>query len=148
VIVDYLMESNWPGDPERDEALYEAIHTTLGLSSFCAVLAEQCSAETDERTATTIRVVRKCAHVCQATMVTLARWETGDLDALRGAVDDCVIACEEAIREFDRYLPEMNPIKHGGAMSYDTMFCMRKTREVSLDCKAACERFLQVWFGT
>ena len=75
MIVEALMESPWRGDPERDEALHEAIHATLGLWGFCEVLADQCSTETDERMATTTRVVRHCAKVCETAIVELANWE-------------------------------------------------------------------------
>jgi hypothetical protein len=109
VIVESLMENRWPGDPERDEALYEAIHTTLGLWGFSAVLADQCSTETDERMATTTSVVHHCARVCQTTMVALARWETGDPGALRAAVEACIVACEDTDADFQRYLPELYP---------------------------------------
>jgi|SRR5215211_9509391 len=87
MIVDSLMESRWTGDSKRDEALHEAIHTTLGLWGFCEVLAHQCSTETDERMATTTRVVRRCAKVCETAIVELANWEMIVPGALEAAVE-------------------------------------------------------------
>jgi hypothetical protein len=149
VIVDALMESGWHGDPGRDEALHEAIHTTLGLEAFCAVLADQCSTETDERMATTTSVVRHCEKVCKTTMVALANWETADLGAMRAAVEACIGACEDTYADLQRYhLPELYP---GSIVQrhelYDTLHRMRKTMTVVRECRIACEEFLEVWFG-
>jgi hypothetical protein len=126
--------------------LYEAIQTTLGLSAFCAVLAEECSTETDERMATTTSVVRHCAEVCQTTMVALACWETSDLDALLAAVKSCTVACEETYADFQRYLPELypGPGAHRSEL-LETVHRMRKTMSVALDCSMACEEFVKVW---
>ena len=148
VIVDVLMETCWTGDPERDEALHEAIHTTLGLWGFCTVLADKCSTETDERIATTTSVVRRCAKVCQTTMVALANWETGNPGALRAAVEACIVACEDTDADFKRYLPELYPGPNAQRYElYDTVHRMRKTMSVVSECRVTCEEFLEVWFG-
>jgi hypothetical protein len=148
MIVEALMKSCWTGDPERDEALHEAMHATLGLGGFSAVLADQCSTETDERMAATTSVVRHCEEECQTTMVALANWETGDPGALRDAVEACIVACEETYADFQRYLPELypGPGAHRHEL-YNTVHRMRTTMSVVLDCIVACEEFLEVWFG-
>jgi hypothetical protein len=148
MIVDYLMESRWTGDSKRDEALHEAIHTTLGLWGFCEVLAHQCSTETDERMATTTRVVRHCAKVCETAIVELANWEMIVPGALEAAVEACIRACEETYADFQRYRPELypGPGAHRHEL-YDTVHRMRGTMFVVTDCRVACEEFLEVWFG-
>ena len=148
MIVEALMESCWTGDPERDEALHEAIHATLGLPGFCAVLAAEGSTETDERMPTTISIVRRCEEVCRTAMVELARWETIDPGALRAAVESCIVACEETYADFQRYRPELypGPGAHRHEL-YDTVHRMRKTMSFVFDCRVACEKFLEVWFG-
>jgi hypothetical protein len=148
MIVDFLMESRWTGNVERDEVLHGAIHATHSLLGFSAVLADQCSTETDERMATTTSVVRHCEEECQTTMVALANWETGDPGALRDAVEACIVACEETYADFQRYLPELypGPGAHRHEL-YNTVHRMRTTMSVVLDCIVACEEFLEVWFG-
>ena len=147
-IVIALMENFWLGDQERDEALHEAIHTTLGLGSFCAVIADQCSTETEERMATTTSIVRHCAKVCKTTMVALARWDTVDPGTLRAAVESCIGACEDTDADFQRYLPELYPGPNAQRHAvYDTVHRMRKTMTVVRECRIACEAFLEVWFG-
>jgi hypothetical protein len=147
MIVEALMKSCWTGDPERDEALHEAMHATLGLGCFSAVLADQCSTETDERMAATTSVVRHCEEECQTTMVALANWDTVDPSALRAAVEACIGACEETYADFQRYRSELYP--RPGAQRhelYDTVHRMRKTMAVVPDCLVAYEGFLKVWF--
>jgi hypothetical protein len=148
MIVEALMKSCWTGDPERDEALHEAMHATLGLGGFSAVLADQCSTETDERMAATTSVVRHCEEECQTTMVALANWDTVDPGALRAAVEACIGACEETYADFQRYRPELypGPGAHRHEL-YNTVHRMRTTMSFVFDCRVACEEFLEVWFG-
>jgi hypothetical protein len=145
-IVDALMVSCWSGDWDHDEVLREAIQTTLGLSGFGTVLAAKCSAETDERMATTTSAVRHCAKECKTTMVALANWETIVPGALRAAVKSCIVACEETYADFQRYRPKLYPgLGAHRHELYDTVHLMRKTMSVVLDCIVACEEFLKVW---
>jgi hypothetical protein len=147
LIPDVLMESCWPGDPERDKVLYEAIHTTLGIQSFCTVLAEECSTETDERTGITVNVLRRCDEAGRDAHVALACWESGDHDKLRAAVEDCVLACEQALFELEMYLPRAKGTGCQGDVSYGTIHRMRKARAAISECSGACKTFLEVWFA-
>jgi hypothetical protein len=146
-IVDFLMESCWPGDLDRDYVLGAALRTTIGSMVSCQVLlAKRFSTETDERLVTTAKVVRRSEQVSHNTWMALKCWRTVNLNDLLATVDDCVIACKELSGNLRQYYPEMYPVDHDGTISHDTLFDMRKTYEVTLDCQSACETLREVWY--
>ena len=144
------MHGIWHGDLEHDEALAKAIDTTATYSSGCEVLSKLFSTETDERIVATTVVVRRAEEVSRDTKAALICWEKCTYEELRAAVESCIEACEEAYDELAQYLPEMYPLhrRHeAGDVSYHTRRLLRTTRSVSVDCIAACKKFLKVWFG-
>jgi hypothetical protein len=146
-IVDFLMTSCWPGDLDRDYVLGAALRTTIGSMVSCQVLlAKRFSTETDERLVTTAKVVRRFEKVSHNTWIALKCWRTVNLNDLLATVDDCVIACKELSGNLRQYYSEMYPVAHDGTISHDTLFDMRKTYVVTLDCQSACETFPEVWY--
>jgi hypothetical protein len=145
-IVDFLMESCWPGDLDRDYVLCAALRTTIGYMVSCQVLAKRFSTETDERLVTTAKLVRRFEKVSRNTWMALKCWRTVNLNDLLATVDDCVIACKELSGNLRQYYSEMYPVAHDGTISHDTLFDMRKTYEVTLDCESACEALRAVWY--
>jgi hypothetical protein len=146
-IVDALMESCWPGEPQRDDVLATAIGRTLGYMAHCQLLAKRFSTETDERLVTTAKVVRQSEEVSHNTWIALKCWKTGDLHDLQATVEACVLACDELHGNLRQYHSEMYPVDRDGTISPDTMFDMRKTDEATVDCQIACEMFLETWMG-
>jgi hypothetical protein len=146
-IVDFLMASCWPGDLDRDYVLGAALKATIGSMVSCQVLlAKRFSTETDERLVTTAKLVRQLEKVSHSTWMALKCWRTVNLNDLLATVDDCVIACKELSGNLRLYYSEMYPVDHDGTISHDTLFDMRKTYEVTLDCLSACETFPEVWY--
>ena len=145
-IVDFLMESSWPGDLDRDYVLCAALRTTIGYMVSCQVLAKRFSTETDERLVTTAKVVRRSEQVSHNTWMALKCWRTVNLNDLLATVDDCVIACKELSGNLRQYYAEMYSVDHDGTISHDTLFDMRKTYKVTLDCESACETLREVWY--
>jgi hypothetical protein len=149
-IVDFLMESCWTGELQRDYVLGAALRATIGCMASCQVLAKRFSTETDERIASTAEVVRRSEEVSHNTWIALKCWETGDLNNLHATVEACIVACGALKGNLRQYYPEMYPpemyrVDRDGTISPDTLFDMRKTYNGTLDCQSACETFLKVW---
>jgi hypothetical protein len=146
-IVNFLMEGCWPGNLDRDYVLGAALRTTIGFMVSCQVLlAKRFPTETDERLVTTAKVVRRAEGVSHNTWMALKCWRTVNLNDLLATIDDCVIVCKELSGNLRQYYSEMYPVDHDGTISHDTLFDMRKTYEVTLDCQSACETFPEVWY--
>ena len=145
-IVDFLMESCWPGDLDRDYVLVAALRTTISCMLSCQVLAKRFSTETDERLVTTEKLVRRAEEVSHNTWMALKCWSTVNLNDLLATVEACAKACKELSGNLRQYYSEMYPVDHDGTISHDTLFDMRKTYDVALDSQSACETFPEVWY--
>ena len=145
VLIDTMMWGRWTGNEARDKALHWAIYATRGASDICAVLAAECSTGNDERMPRTTGIVRYCAEECQTAMVALARWETIDPDTLRSAVESCIKACAVTATEFQPYLLGLysGEFEHPHELR-DTILLLRRVDSVLVDCREACEGFLEV----
>jgi hypothetical protein len=131
---------------QRDHVLNAAIGATIGYMTPCQVLAKRFSTETDERIVTSAKVVRRSEVVSRNTWIELMR-RTGALNNLHATVEACVLAYDELYGNLRQYQSEMYPVERDGATSPDTLFDMRKTYDATLDCRSACEAFLEIWMG-
>ena len=144
-VINTMMERSWTGNEEHDNALQRALYTTGGASDLCAVLAAECSTGNDERMLRTTGIVRHCAEECQTAMVALARWEAIDPDTVRSAVESCIKACAVTATEFQPYLLGLysGEFEHPHELR-DTILLLRRVDSVLVDCREACEGFLEV----
>ena len=147
MVIDLLMESCWPGDPERDEALNDTLENITSCRLGCELLVAMASTENDEPLPTTIKVARRCAEVCQTTTEKLMLWESYDLGEVREAVEDCKLRCAELEYEYLSYCDRSNfTVIKDEKLSYDLRFRWRKIWGAAEDCYLACESFLSVWY--
>jgi hypothetical protein len=144
---DELMESCWSGDPERDEALNDALENITSCRLGCELFVAMASTENDERLPATIEVARRCAEVCQATSEKLMLWESYDLGEVREAVEDCKLRCAEFESEYKSYCDPFNfTMINDENLSFDLRFRWRKFWGAAVNCRLVCEEFLSVWY--